>query len=85
MLGEDRPSLRARVRGLLQGAGWEVIGEVGCAEDALGVLSAAVETGRPPDVVLIDVQLPGGGVRAAAEITVDSDMSRCSQSRHHKV
>jgi DNA-binding NarL/FixJ family response regulator len=62
--------LRARIRALLEQAGWDVVAEVANAEQAVAVVASATEAGLAPDVVLVDVRIPGGGIRAAAEISI---------------
>ncbi|MFF5288024.1 response regulator [Paractinoplanes globisporus] len=51
---DDHEPFRALVRELLQSAGYEVVGEAGDGEQAVGAC-----TRLRPDVVLLDVQLPG--------------------------
>jgi DNA-binding NarL/FixJ family response regulator len=53
LIVDDHAGFRAQARALLDLAGYEVVGE---AEDGASALAAASE--RPPDVVLLDVQLP---------------------------
>jgi DNA-binding NarL/FixJ family response regulator len=48
----------------LEHGGFQVVGE---AEDAAGAVEACVR--ERPDVALLDVYMPGNGIRAAAEIT----------------
>jgi DNA-binding NarL/FixJ family response regulator len=48
----------------LEHGGFRVVGE---AEDAAGAVEACVR--ERPDVALLDVYMPGNGIRAAAEIT----------------
>jgi DNA-binding NarL/FixJ family response regulator len=48
----------------LEQGGFRVVGE---AEDAAGAVEACVR--ERPDVALLDVYMPGNGIRAAAEIT----------------
>jgi DNA-binding NarL/FixJ family response regulator len=48
----------------------EVVGEAADGQEALEGIAALVATGRPPDVVLMDLLLPGSdGVTATAAIT----------------
>jgi DNA-binding NarL/FixJ family response regulator len=61
---DDHPGFRACARELLQCEGFEVVGEAGDAEAGVD----AVRRLRP-DVVLLDVQLPGtDGIEASGQI-----------------
>lgn len=63
-LADDHPPTRAGVRRALELAGWEVCAE---ASDAKGAIANAQE--HRPDVVLLDIHMPGGGVSAAEKIS----------------
>ncbi len=63
-LADDHPPTRAGVRRALEEGNWTVCGE---SADAKGALEDALE--RRPDVVLLDIHMPGGGVSAAEKIT----------------
>ena len=52
---DDHAGFRAQARSVLDGAGFEVVGE---AEDAAGAIEEAWKL--RPQVVLLDVQLPDG-------------------------
>ncbi len=54
LIVDDHPAFRTFVHELLETDGWHIVGEAGDAAEAL----AAVAESRP-DVVLLDVQLPG--------------------------
>jgi DNA-binding NarL/FixJ family response regulator len=56
VLVDDHPVVRAGLRALLTASGVEVVGEAATVDDALAV----VQQSRP-DVVLMDLQLVGGG------------------------
>jgi two-component system nitrate/nitrite response regulator NarL len=61
---DDHPMFReAAVQMLAQANGIEVVGDGATAADALKVAKELL-----PDVILLDVRLPGGGVEAAARI-----------------
>jgi two-component system, NarL family, nitrate/nitrite response regulator NarL len=65
LIADAQDTTRAGVRMALQGHGFTVCAEVTSAE---GAVEAALR--KRPDVCLIEVQLPGGGVVAAEEIAV---------------
>lgn len=64
LVADDHPPTRARVRAALEGHGFAVCAEVA---DAASALAAA--TREHPDVCLLDIHMPGGGIPAAADIT----------------
>lgn len=64
LLADDHAQFRASMRRMLESAGLEVCAE---AEDAHGTLTAAHE--YRPDVVLLDVNMPGSGLRALERLT----------------
>jgi two-component system nitrate/nitrite response regulator NarL len=63
LIADDHPPTRAGVRMALERDGWEVCAEVGNAGDAV---AAAVR--ERPDVCLIDIGMPGNGLRAVSGI-----------------
>ena len=64
VLADDHEPIRSGVRETLTDAGFEVCAEAG---DAPAAVEAALQ--ERPDVCLLDVHMPGNGIRAAAEIT----------------
>ena len=64
LVADDHAPTRAGVRASLDAEGFEVIGE---ASNARAVVGLAVELS--PDVVLMDIHMPGGGIAAADEIS----------------
>jgi DNA-binding NarL/FixJ family response regulator len=54
LIVDDHPSFRSSARLLLESEGFDVVGEAPDGESALGVVHEL-----QPDVVLLDVQLPG--------------------------
>lgn len=64
VLADDHARVRAQVREALEEGGLEVCGEGATAQEAVDL---AVE--HSPDVVLLDIHMPGSGISAAAEIT----------------
>ena len=63
VIADDHPPTRAGVKYTLEAAGMVVVAEAG---DAAGAVAAAKE--HKPDICLLDIHMPGGGVRAAATI-----------------
>lgn len=68
LIVDDHAGFRATARRLLQGEGYEVVGEAG---DAAAAIAAAQET--RPGLVLLDVQLPDGDGFELAERLVALD------------
>jgi DNA-binding NarL/FixJ family response regulator len=64
LIAEEHPATRAGLRLTLEAAGLSVCAEVGSAE-----ASVAAALGEQPDICLLDMDMPGGGIRAAAEIS----------------
>jgi DNA-binding NarL/FixJ family response regulator len=62
LIADDHPVFRDGVRALLESAGFVVVGEAGTGDEAVRL---AAET--TPDVVLMDLHMPGGGGVAATE------------------
>ena len=69
LIVDDHPSFRSSARMLLEGEGFDVVGE---ARDGRSALTEAARL--RPDVVLLDVQLPDiDGIEVAAELTSSVD------------
>src|SRR5690242_2208161 len=65
MIVDDHKSFRDAARRMLESAGFEIIGEAADGESALEAIP-----GLRPDVVLLDVQLPGiDGFEVATRLT----------------
>lgn len=64
VLADDHARIRAKVRQALEVGGWEVCGEGATAAEAVGL---ALE--HRPDLVLLDIHMPGNGISAAQEIS----------------
>jgi DNA-binding NarL/FixJ family response regulator len=64
VLADDHPHMRARVREALEAGGFEV-----CAEAPGAPQAIALALEHRPDVVLLDIHMPGNGIRAAKEIS----------------
>jgi DNA-binding NarL/FixJ family response regulator len=63
VLADDHSRIRGRVREALEASGCEVCGEGASAADAV-----RLATEHRPDVALLDIHMPGSGIRAAREI-----------------
>jgi DNA-binding NarL/FixJ family response regulator len=69
LIVDDHPEFRAIARVLLEDAGYLVTGE---ADGVAGALAAVAA--QPPDVVLLDVQLPdGNGLELASKLSRECD------------
>jgi DNA-binding NarL/FixJ family response regulator len=66
VLADDHARIRARIRDALESGGCTVVAEAGTAYDAVALTREHV-----PDVVLLDIHMPGNGIAAAREITTD--------------
>src|SRR4051794_14974493 len=67
---DDHPSFRATARAVLEADGFEVVGEAASGPEAL---ERAAEL--QPDVVLLDVQLPGfDGFEVASRLRANGDV-----------
>lgn len=64
LLADDHAPTRTGVRMALEAAGHEVCAE---AADAPSAVAAALR--ERPDVCVLDVEMPGGGIRAASDVT----------------
>lgn len=61
---DDHAGFRAAARALLEAAGFEVVGEAACGEEAVRATRHS-----QPDVVLLDVRLPGrDGIEVADDL-----------------
>ena len=69
---DDQPMMRIALRTILEAQGIEVCGEAGDGEQAVAVVRST-----DPDVVLMDVRMPGrDGIAATAELTVQAPSVR---------
>jgi DNA-binding NarL/FixJ family response regulator len=65
VVADDHPIVRDSLRNLLGRSGFDVVGEAASGTDAVAVTRAC-----RPDVVLMDLSMPGGGgIEATAKIT----------------
>jgi DNA-binding NarL/FixJ family response regulator len=67
VIADDHPATRLGVRISLIRGGFDVVGEAG---DAAGAVRAVLRT--QPDVCLLDIRMPGGGINAAASIASEA-------------
>ncbi|MFC0628966.1 response regulator [Kribbella deserti] len=63
VMADDHPQLRHGIRVALEAGGFEVCGE---AADGPGAIRLTEQ--HRPDVALLDIHMPGSGIRAAGEI-----------------
>jgi DNA-binding NarL/FixJ family response regulator len=70
LIVDDHAPFRAAARALLEGAGFEVVGETA---DAAGALAAAMRL--RPAIVLLDIALPDGDGFEVAELLAERDDS----------
>jgi len=80
LLADDHAIVRLGFRLLLEGAGANVVGEASCGEDAVRLYA---ET--PPDMLVMDVSMPGiGGLAALERLLVWEAKARVLMlSAHH--
>ena len=67
LIGDDDSSTRAGVRHALEGHGFSI-----CAEEATAEAAVEAALRERPDLCILDVRLPGNGIRAARRIGEDS-------------
>ncbi len=59
VLADDHPIFRSGVRAVVEGAGHRVVAEAGSGDEAVRVVERLVRDGQRPDVVLMDLRMPG--------------------------
>ena len=64
VMADDHARMRGRIRAALEAGGCVVLGE-----GASGPEAVALTLEHRPDVALLDIHMPGGGIAAAREIT----------------
>jgi DNA-binding NarL/FixJ family response regulator len=68
LLADDHGVLRAGLRALLESeAGLEVVGEAESADEAVSLAKSL-----RPDVAVLDVRMPGGGIEATRRIRAEA-------------
>ena len=82
VLADDHPQMRAHVREALEAGGFDVCGEAANA-------GQAVEMARScrPDVILLDIHMPGNGIVAAREVSTqlpETAVVMLTQSRNDR-
>ena len=84
VIADDHVRVRSGVRSSLENAGWTVVAEPTSAGQVVRTVAEAAEAGRLPDLALLGVDLPGGGVRAVAEIAAEHpDLPVVMIGRHY--
>ena len=74
VLADDHPLFRSGVRAVLEAAGHQVVAEADTGEDAVGAVDHLREQGHRPDVVLMDLRMPGtDGVEATRRLSSAAD------------
>ena len=72
LLVDDHEIYRAGLRGLLEEAGIDIVGEAASGEVALELVEA-----KHPNVVIMDLNMPGiGGIEAARQIAIVAPLAR---------
>lgn len=66
IIADDHARVRGQIRAALETGGCEICGEGATADEAIQL---ALE--HRPDVVLLDINMPGNGIHAAAQISRD--------------
>jgi DNA-binding NarL/FixJ family response regulator len=64
VLADDHPPTRQRIRESLESGGFEILGEASNADRAVEMTMH-----HHPDVALLDIKMPGNGIRAARDIS----------------
>lgn len=64
LVADDHDRMRSRIAQMLREDGLQVVGEAGTADQTVELTLATV-----PDVVVLDVHMPGGGIDAAEQLT----------------
>lgn len=64
VVADDHAGVRRSIRRAVEGLGCRVSGEAGCAEEAV-----TLARDHRPDIALLDIRMPGSGIRAASEIS----------------
>lgn len=82
VLADDHPQMRARVREALEAGGFDICGEAANAGKAV-----ELALNCRPDVILLDIHMPGNGISAAREVSTqlpETAVVMLTQSRNEK-
>ncbi len=64
VMADDNARIRSQIRSALEAGGCEVLAEGASAEEAIALAGQ-----HRPDVVLLDIHMPGNGIQAAQQIS----------------
>jgi len=67
LIADDHAGVRQRIRQTLVSAGFDVVAELATAPEA-----AAAAVAQRPDIVLLDIHMPGNGIQAARRISAEA-------------
>ena len=73
MLADDHPIFRSGLRAVLEGAGHRVVAEAGSGDEAVSRVERLVSEGQQPDLVLMDLRMPGTDGVSATRILAAAD------------
>lgn len=72
LLADDHPMIRTAIEVLLRGSGYELVGTAGTGEECI-----AQATRLNPDILLLDLQMPGGsGMDVIRQLRSDQNKAR---------
>jgi DNA-binding NarL/FixJ family response regulator len=68
VLADDHPIFRSGLRAVLEGAGHAVVAEAGTGDEAVRCVERLIGDGERPDLVLMDLRMPGTDGVAATRL-----------------